>query len=180
MASFIHRVLFLVLLAALSPVLFGTHNLVKADDNLIKLQCRHAETPTLCIQCLKSDPRAPHADKVGIATIVINCLSSHSKTLASNMTKLASKEEDKKLKSACHGCSKGYVKANKNLLKAVSLLKIGDYDKANSGVKSALQYELFCRETFEESKWKLPSLVVYEMRLYEALSEAALRIVDRF
>jgi pectinesterase inhibitor-like protein len=96
------------------------------------------------------------------------------------MTKLASKEEDKKLKSACHGCSKGYVKANKNLLKAVSLLKIGDYDKANSGVKSALQYELFCRETFEESKWKLPSLVVYEMRLYEALSEAALRIVDRF
>ncbi|KAF9678705.1 hypothetical protein SADUNF_Sadunf07G0062800 [Salix dunnii] len=153
---------------------------VKADDNLIKLQCRNSETPALCIQCIKSDPGAPQADKVGIATIVINCLRSHSRTLASNTTKLASREDDEKLRSAYQSCSKGFVKAIKYLLKVVSLLKIGDYDKANSGVMSALKYELSCGATFEESKWKLPGLVVHEMRVYEALSEAAFRIIDRF
>ncbi|CAK7355439.1 unnamed protein product [Dovyalis caffra] len=182
MASIIRHALFLVLVTVLfSPILFGTHNVVIAYDDLIKQQCHNAETPSLCIQCLKSDPKAPQADKVGIATIVINCVSNHSKTLASNMTELASKEElDKKLKSAYQRCIKGYALADKHLLKVVSWLKTGDYDKANSGVMSALEYELLCRASFEVSKWEIPSLVVYEMRVYEALSEAAFRIIDRF
>ncbi|KAJ6678166.1 PLANT INVERTASE/PECTIN METHYLESTERASE INHIBITOR SUPERFAMILY PROTEIN [Salix viminalis] len=180
MASFIHRALFLVLFSALSPILFGTHSHVKADDSLIKLQCRNSETPALCIQCIHSDPAAPQADKVGIAAIVINCLRSHSRILASNMTKMASREDDERLRSAYQSCSKGFLKAVKHLLKVVSVLKMGDYDKANAGVMSALEYELSCGAAFEESKRKLPGLVVYEMRVYEALSEAAFRIIDRF
>ncbi|KAG5241616.1 pectinesterase inhibitor [Salix suchowensis] len=166
MASFIHPALFLVLFSPLSPILFGTHSHVQADDNLIKLQCRNSETPALCIQCIKSDPAAPQADKVGIAAIVINCLRSHSRIL--------------RLRSAYQSCSKGFLKAVKHLLKVVSVLKMGDYDKANAGVMSALEYELSCGAAFEESKRKLPGLVVYEMRVYEALSEAAFRIIDRF
>lgn len=96
------------------------------------------------------------------------------------MTKMASREDDEKLRSAYQSCSKGFLKAVKYLSKVVSVLKMGDYDKANAGVMSALKHELSCGATFEESKRKLPGLVVYEMRVYEALSEAAFRIIDRF
>ncbi|KAJ6365938.1 hypothetical protein OIU77_002494 [Salix suchowensis] len=110
MASFIHPALFLVLFSPLSPILFGTHSHVQADDSLIKLQCRNSETPALCIQCIKSDPGAPQADKVGIAAIVINCLRTHSRILASNMTKMASREDDERLRSAYQSCSKDIYK----------------------------------------------------------------------
>ncbi|KAJ6378350.1 hypothetical protein OIU78_028571 [Salix suchowensis] len=78
MASFIHPALFLVLFSPLSPILFGTHSHVQADDNLIKLQCRNSETPALSIHCINSDPAAPQADKVGIAAMHRHKLSTQS------------------------------------------------------------------------------------------------------
>ncbi|KAF9665307.1 hypothetical protein SADUNF_Sadunf16G0109200 [Salix dunnii] len=84
---------------------------------LLCLQCHNSKTLALCIQCIKSDPRAPYADKVGIAAIVILCVRNHSRTLASNKTKVASREDNEKLQSAYQSCSKGFVKAIKYILK---------------------------------------------------------------
>lgn len=174
MASFIPHLLFLLLLlVTLSPTL------LLADDNLIKKQCRHAEAPELCIQCVKSDPRASKADKVGIATIIINCLSNHSKTLAGNMSDLAVHAPNKKLSSAFKNCSQGFEKANKDLAKVVSCLKGRDFDHANRSVRTALQFKLTCRRQLMHYKGKVPSSVEYTMRVYEALSVSAMRIIDR-
>lgn len=47
-----------------------------AEKDLMKEECHNAQVPTICMQCLESDPTSVHADRVGIAEIIIHCLDS--------------------------------------------------------------------------------------------------------
>ncbi|KAI4323192.1 hypothetical protein L6164_022819 [Bauhinia variegata] len=97
MASFtsiLSIVLLHFLFLILSPSFFRqAHKLVAADDNLIRKECNNSEVPETCIRCVKTDPSAGKADRLGIATIVVGCIGNQAKILAANMTQLGSKEK---------------------------------------------------------------------------------------
>ncbi|MBA0687582.1 hypothetical protein Goari_015106 [Gossypium aridum] len=170
----------LFLLLSISFNYMGHRNFVFADDTLIKTQCHNAEVPKACIQCVKSDPRSQSADKVGIAAIVITCISNKAVTLESNMTILASSVHDKDLKLVLQDCQKELSDAKTNLTTAIDRLKNKDYDQTNYLVNLALQKEFDCKKNVGDLQYTLPTTVLNDMTLYEELSEAAMRIIDRF
>ncbi|XP_062170412.1 uncharacterized protein LOC133876143 [Alnus glutinosa] len=161
------------------PLLRQAHKLVRADDKLMQMECHNAEVPTTCMQCLKSNRRAATADKVGIATILVICLQNHAKTLATNMSDLASRAKDQAAKTLLQECGQGYSSAEKELSSATSSLKNGKYDDAERFVNEALKYELTCHSKTGSYKERIPENLVLEMKIYEQLSEAANRIVER-
>ncbi|KAL4353533.1 hypothetical protein GQ457_06G023650 [Hibiscus cannabinus] len=171
----------LLLLLSISFNYVGHRNLVSADEALIQLQCHNAEVPSTCIQCVKSDPKGESAGKVGIANIIITtCLSNNAKSLKHNMTVLASTPPGKGEKTVLQSCEKAFSDATYDLAKATAMLGAKDYDKTNGLVAAALAREVFCKENMLDNKVTVPDSVVYQMRVYEELSNAALRIVDRF
>lgn len=160
------------------------NSLVGADDKFIEQRCRDTEVPTLCIQCIKSDPDGEKAVKAtDIATIAIKCLSNHAEALVKNMSSLASTySSDKKLVTACENCNKGYSQAKKTLSKADAKLKDGDYDNANHFVILALADELVrscgpSLEPYGEKKGVYDAF--YQITVYEGLTGIALAIIDR-
>lgn len=153
--------------------------LVFADEKLIEQQCHNAEVPETCILCLKSDPKGQEADKERIAAIIINCLSNNSQVLANNMSSLASSAQDKKLKSLFQDCEKGFIHAKSDLSIATKQLKSKDYDKTNHFVRIALNPEIGCKNNVARLEPSVPSVILNEMRVYEELSDAAMRIIDR-
>ncbi|KAB2006348.1 hypothetical protein ES319_D11G338400v1 [Gossypium barbadense] len=170
----------LFLFLSISFNYMGHRNLVSADNTLIKTQCHNAKVPKACIQCVKSDPHSQSADKVGIATIVITCISNKAVTLESNMTVLASSVHDKKLKLVLQDCQKEFSDAKTNLTTAMDRLKNKDYDQTNYLVNHALQEEFYCKNNVGDLQYTLPTTILNDMTLYEELSEAAMRIIDRF
>lgn len=118
---------FTIVLSVLAIIPFF---LVIADDQLIQMECHNAEEPTTCIECLKSDPHGEKADKVGIAVIILGCLSNNAKTLAANMTEIAYGTKDKNATKILKQCSKGFYSATKDLASATLKLKSGKYDGA--------------------------------------------------
>ena len=140
----------------------------------------NAEVPATCILCVKSDPRGEIADKVGIATIIMNCLSNNAETLANNMSSIASSVHSKNLKALFQDCEKGFLEAKSDLSTASNQLKVKDYDKTNHFVRTALEQEITCQKNVVSLKLRVPSNVLYVMRVYEELSDAAMRIIDRF
>ncbi|TYG96357.1 hypothetical protein ES288_A11G343900v1 [Gossypium darwinii] len=168
------------LLISISFNYMGHRNLVSADDTLIKTQCHNAEVLEACIQCVKSDPRSQSADKVGIATIVITCISNKAVTLESNMTVLALSVHDKDLKLVLQDCQKELSNAKTNLTTAMDRLKSKDYDQTNYLLNHALQKEFDCKKNVGDLQYTLPTTVLNDMTIYEELSEAAMRIIDRF
>ncbi|GLT81113.1 hypothetical protein SLA2020_525170 [Shorea laevis] len=152
---------------------------VAADDRLIEVQCHNAEVPAVCIQCVNSDPGALQADRVGIAAIVLSCLTNQSKTLYHDMAELASSSQDKNMEAVAKICQKGYSDAGQQLGAAAQSLQSGDYDMANESVREALENDVACGNEGESNKLSFPPEVVYEMRVYEELADAALRIIDR-
>ncbi|EOY13873.1 PREDICTED: pectinesterase inhibitor [Theobroma cacao] len=162
----------------------SSHHISKpvfADNRLIELQCHNAQVPAVCIQCLKSDPQGEVvSDNVGIATIVLKCLSNNAETLAKNMSSLASGVQDKNIKSLLQDCEQGFSQAKHDLSTATDQLKRKDYDKTNHSVRTALEQEVTCNKNVLSLKLRVPNHVLFEMRVYEDLSEAAMRIIDRF
>ncbi|GKV37014.1 hypothetical protein SLEP1_g45089 [Rubroshorea leprosula] len=154
-------------------------SMAAADDRLIEVQCHNAEVPAVCMQCVNSDPEAGQADRVGVAAIVLNCLTNHSKTLYHDMAELASSSQDKNTEAVAKICQKGYSDAGQQLGAAAQALKSGDYDMANASVREALENDVACGNEGESCKLNFPPDVVYEMRVYEELADAALRIIDR-
>ncbi|KAK8588955.1 hypothetical protein V6N13_087844 [Hibiscus sabdariffa] len=158
----------------------GHRNLVFADEALIELQCHNAEVPSTCIQCVKSDPKGESADKVGIAFIIITCLSNNAGSLKNNMTVLASSARGKVEKIVLQKCAKGFSVSMDDLVKAAITLGAKDYDKTNGLVAAALVQEVYCKQNILGKNVTVPDGMVYAMRVYEELSNAALRIIDRF
>ncbi|MBA0687581.1 hypothetical protein Goari_015105 [Gossypium aridum] len=101
-------------------------------------------------------------------------------TLESNMTVLASSVHDKKLKLVLQDCQKEFSDAKTNLTTAMDRLKNKDYDQTNYLVNHALQKEFYCKNNVGDLQYTLPTTVLNDMTLYEELSEAAMRIIDRF
>lgn len=167
---------FTVLLPVLAIIPFF---LVIADDRLIQIECHNAEVPTTCIECLKSDPRSEKADKVGIAVIILGCLSNNAKALATNMTEIASGAIDTNATKILKQCSRGFYSATKDLASATLKLKSGKYDGAEHSVSRAVVSAAYCRYEIEVYKRKVvPRNMIYEMFIYEDLSEAANRIIE--
>lgn len=161
-----------------------THNLVRADEKLIEQKCRDTETPTLCIQCIKSDPGGEKANSTtAIASIVINCISNHAGVLIKNVSDLAAAySSDKKFAAVCEDCRKGYTRARKSLSTATANLKKGDYDNANHYVIVALDddYVRSCEPGLQPYEFGIvPPGVFYQIRVYEDLSGIAMTIIDR-
>lgn len=173
---------FIVLQLLLTPslLLLGqAPNTVRGNDELIKIECHNAEVPSTCIQCLKSDRRSENSDRVRIAAILVNCLQNHAKGLAGNMSALASGSKDQAMKNVFEECGRGFSSARKVLSSATLNLEKSKYDDAEMFVNEALQYVLQCHSRIGDHGDQIPKDVVYGMKLYEDLSEATDRIVER-
>ncbi|XP_009124120.1 uncharacterized protein LOC103849054 [Brassica rapa] len=155
---------------------------IYADKGLMIRECHNARVPTICMQCLESDPASVHADPVGIAGIVIYCLNSNLNVLTNNITKLLLKKEKDgdAIRKALEGCKKELSETmTKALPDAKKGLKTGEYDKAGQSIKHALGFPLMCGNNLQAAEFV--SLTVYsQINIYAQLSDAAMRIIDRF
>ncbi|XP_020230934.1 uncharacterized protein LOC109811566 [Cajanus cajan] len=176
------RVIVLLLLLILSPPLLihQAKNLVVADEQLIQTLCHNSETPKTCMSCVQSSKGSEKADGVGIATIVVDCIKDKANTLALNITNLASTSHGE-LKSIYQTCANdyGYHIAKKELISSTHALQNHEYDNAESHVVTALRLDLSCRTNLEHYHSKVPNGVLYDMKIYEELSEAASRIIEK-
>ncbi|KAK8477280.1 hypothetical protein V6N13_087847 [Hibiscus sabdariffa] len=85
------------------------------------------DLPSMC----RIRPRSQSADKVGIATIIISCLSNTAKAFSDNITALIPPELEKEMKKLLENCAKGFSEAKTDLAKATNILKNKDYDETN-------------------------------------------------
>ncbi|KFK35537.1 hypothetical protein AALP_AA4G003400 [Arabis alpina] len=156
---------------------------IYADKILMARECHNARFPTTCMQCLESDPTSLHATPYGIAGIVINCLESHLHILTNNITELlVKKQKGDTTKSALVYCKKYLTAALKFLPYAKTSLKNGKYDMAGRTIAFALMFPIRCEDILETAKFeKFEYPEIYnQINLYGQLSDAAMRIIDRF
>lgn len=133
-----------ILLLTISPLFDHNSKLVAADNSLIEIVCHVAKARESCIQCLRSDPHAEEADKVGIATIMVNCLSNHANSLSAYMSDNGAISKDEAAKKLFLECSKDYASADKELDSAIISLKSGKHDEAVVSVALALKFDADC------------------------------------
>ncbi|KAK7324324.1 hypothetical protein VNO77_27857 [Canavalia gladiata] len=176
------RVIVALLLLILSPSLF-THqskNLAIADSKLVQTLCYNSESPETCIRCVQSSKCAEKADSVGIARIIVNCINDKAKTLALNMKILASTSSGN-LKEFYQRCANDYNRiAKKELISAKKALHNHKYDQAEYCVVKALSFDAACHKNLKgDFNDKVSKGVLYEMKIYEELSEAACRIIEK-
>lgn len=158
--------------------------LVVADLNLIKTLCHNSDSPDTCLKCVLSNKNAEGADSVGIAIILINCISNQGETLAANMTKLASLTSDEKAKPLCQRCAVEYGEiAKEEFVLATDLLRHHKYDNAEIFVVKARHMALTCYMELRLYHHRLtvpvPSEVFYYMKMYEEFSNSACRIIEK-
>ncbi|CAH8273592.1 unnamed protein product [Arabidopsis lyrata] len=164
----------LLTLVVISPIS------ICAEKDLMINECHNADVPAICMQCLESDPTSIHANHLGIAAIVINCLESHLHIITNNITNLSSKKDKGEVKTALEACKKDLsTNAATILSEAKTSLKTGDYDKTNRSIKLALGFPLGCRFNLKSVKFTSPQLFS-QINIYAQLSDAAMRIIDRF
>ncbi|KAL2331068.1 hypothetical protein Fmac_018649 [Flemingia macrophylla] len=177
-----HGVIVLLLLLILRPpFIHQAQHFAVADDKLIKTLCHDSETPETCLKCVQSCNNSAKADGViGIATMVVDCIKDTANNLALNITNLACTSQGE-LKSAYESCAKDYGDhiAKKELRLSKKALKQHKYDKAESLVVNALSFHLKCRMSLEHCKAQVPVGVSYDMKIYEELTEAASRIIEK-
>jgi len=100
--------------------------------------------------------------------------------LCSNITNLSSKKDKGEVKTALEICKKDLsTNASTILSEAKTSLKTGDYDKTNKSIKLALGFPLRCMFNLKRVKFTSPQLFS-QINIYAQLSDAAMRIIDRF
>ncbi|XP_019091559.1 PREDICTED: pectinesterase inhibitor-like isoform X1 [Camelina sativa] len=172
------KFLLLTLLVIISPIW--------AENDLMINECHNAQAPTTCMGCLESDPTSVHADPVGIAGVVIHCLDSRLNIIINNLTDVSSKEEKAEVKKVLEACKHDLsMEVPKKLSEAKTDLRSGDYDKAARSIMLALGYPWSCRSNlqsvkFDESLFEETLELFSQINIYAQLSDAAMRIIDRF
>ncbi|EXB53373.1 Putative invertase inhibitor [Morus notabilis] len=170
----------LLLLLALFLSSYQLSRLAAADRGLIQIVCHESDAPEVCVQCLNSDPGAESADKVGLTTIVVNCLNNHADSLEDKLSNMSSVSKDQSSKDVLMECSKGYLDSKKDLLSAIVSLKSDDYDNAEKFVTATLYRHFSCLWSIKKNKVvKISSKVACEMRIYEDLCQIADRMIER-
>lgn len=159
---------------------------VSADEIAMQRECHNSNAPKTCVQCLKSDNRSLKADKYTIATLVIECLDKHATSLGRNMSVLATRIPDvhNASRRAYEGCVRLFSQATKELGSAAKEIKNGEYDSADKSVFNARRCNLECFSSVgSKGKVKLSEVLIdvdSEMMVFEQLSEATMRIIERF
>lgn len=154
----------------------------RANEELMMQQCHNSDNPTLCLRCLSSDPTSPEADKVGVARIILKCINSHLLTLTKNASTLGSMHyRNPKAAAALKQCGSGFSTAKRGVGEADAHLITGDYDKAAHDVTvKVVDPPVSCSTSLETLNIQVPSSFRYHAEIYLALTQALLRIVDRF
>lgn len=154
----------------------------RANEELMMQQCHNSDNPTLCLRCLNSDPTSHEADKVGLARIILKCINSQLLILTKNTSTLGSQHyRNPKAAAALKQCGLGFSTAKRGVGEADAHLITGDYDKAANDVSvKVVNPPVSCRNSLETLNIQVPSSFRYHMDVYLALTQALLRIVDRF
>ncbi|KAL9291188.1 putative pectinesterase inhibitor domain-containing protein [Arabidopsis thaliana] len=154
----------------------------RANEELMMQQCHNSDNPTLCLRCLSSDPGSHEADKVGLARIILKCINSHLLVLTKNASTLGSQHyQNPNTAAALKQCGLGFSTAKHGVGVADTQLITGDYDKAAYDVSvKVVNPPVSCRNSLEALNIQVPSSFRYHMDVYLALTQALLRIVDRF
>ncbi|KAL5813244.1 hypothetical protein ACOSQ3_028194 [Xanthoceras sorbifolium] len=171
----------ILLLAIISLFFFNNCNPVVADHDLMKSQCEITEAPALCMQCLESDPKSEKADTLGIAMIIVSCLSNNSQTTVSNFTSIVKNITNKNIKMfITMNCIEPYHDLIENISAVDNHLKKREYDQACDGLSTANDIAYACSDGIDRYGELIPGWVFYGMRVFDQLSVAAMRIIDHF
>ncbi|KAH7860499.1 hypothetical protein Vadar_014103 [Vaccinium darrowii] len=150
--AFIHNFIILYVISTL--ILKQTHLVVgAANDWLAQAECSSAWVPETCMQCLNSDSHTANVENgAGIATIVIDCVKSHSDNLVQEMTQLAASNHgqvstDQPLEECCRllAC------AQEEVIAAAQKIDKCDYEGANKCMASAYAYAVQCHQKIDEA-----------------------------
>lgn len=154
----------------------------RANAELMMQQCHNSVDTTICLRCLSSDPTSPKADHVGIARIILRCINSHLLSLANSTSGLASEHHwSPEAAAALKQCGLGYKMAKRGVGKSEAHLIAGDYDKAAYDVRATVESPLVsCRNSLVAVVINLPLSFRYHTKVYLALTQSLLRIIDRF
>ncbi|KAK7401643.1 hypothetical protein VNO78_13274 [Psophocarpus tetragonolobus] len=175
------REILLLFVLILSPALFTNEakNFAAADYKLVETLCHNSETPETCLRCVNNAKGANNSDSVGIATIVVNCLNDKANELAVSMKKLGSQTQGP-VKLICQRCAEDYGQhiAKEELASSKKALVNHKYDDAEFAVNKALSFDLACHSDLIQGS-KVPTSVFNDMKIYEDLSEAAARIIEK-
>ncbi|XP_023637311.1 pectinesterase inhibitor isoform X1 [Capsella rubella] len=165
--------LLLLTILMISPIM------ICAKKDLMTNECHNAQVPSICMQCLESDPTSVQANPVGIAGIILHCLDSHLIIITNNITDLSSKKEEGEVKTALEICKADLPNTATKLSEAKKSLVSGDYDKVNQSIEFALSFPLGCLLQLNNVNFTFPQLSS-QIQIYAQLSDAAMRIIDRF
>ncbi|XP_010450608.1 PREDICTED: uncharacterized protein LOC104732726 [Camelina sativa] len=106
--------------------------------------------------------------------------------IINNLTELSSKEDKAEVKKVLKACKQDLsMKVPKKLSEAKTDLRSGDYDKAARSIMLALSYPWSCRSNlqsvkFDEYLYEESLELFSQINIYAQLSDAAMRIIDRF
>ncbi|CAN8259565.1 unnamed protein product [Cochlearia groenlandica] len=156
--------------------------ITKANEDLMMQQCHNSNNPTLCLRCLNSYTTSQEADQVGLARIILKCVTTHLIKLTNNTSTMVSKHRrDPKAAEALKQCRLGYVNATRGVREADGHLISGDYDKAAYDVSMKVEYpSVTCSTNLVSLNVNVSSSFGYHTKVYLALTQALLRIIDRF
>ncbi|KAI4333323.1 hypothetical protein L6164_018151 [Bauhinia variegata] len=166
--------LHLLLLFLSSP--FIKH--IAADSQLIQKECNKSDTPETCLNCVNSDPGSQKADSLGIAAIVLNCISNHAETMDAGIRSLRSKTEDRQLRRFCLQCEEGYKTVKGDIASAKQDLKTHNFDMASIAVSLSAALNTACLIRIAAYKGEVPSEIMNEFKVFEELSKAADKIIE--
>ncbi|EOA23081.1 hypothetical protein CARUB_v10003862mg [Capsella rubella] len=132
--------------------------------------------------CNVSNPTQPLFKPILLASLAssytvltLTSLSSPS----NNITDLSSKKEEGEVKTALEICKADLPNTATKLSEAKKSLVSGDYDKVNQSIEFALSFPLGCLLQLNNVNFTFPQLSS-QIQIYAQLSDAAMRIIDRF
>nr|POE95091.1 pectinesterase inhibitor [Quercus suber] len=120
------------MLAILLICLANAQLSMKVSENVLKSICSVHEGPPFCLKALKSDPRTPLVDLVGLTNISMHFTDvAANKTFARIISSLVNKTTNPNLKASYEVCLKFYDSIFSNQEEAKTAFKDRDYFSAH-------------------------------------------------
>ncbi|XP_030963335.1 pectinesterase inhibitor-like [Quercus lobata] len=139
-ASFLLSLMLAILLICPRNAQLG----VKVSENVLKSICSQHEDPPFCLKALKSDPRTPSVDLVGLTNISMHFTDvAASKTFA-HISSLVNKTTNHNLKASYEVCLEFYDIILGDQEEARTALKARDYFSVKSLSDSCISATEYC------------------------------------
>ena len=113
--------------------------LVRADDNLINSLCSKADFPSICSDCLTSDPSSKTADAPELSIIAISCAQKEANLLYEDLSSQYESAPESPLKTILGDCAERTLEARNDFESVLQSVSVRDYGGAKGIVINLIQ-----------------------------------------